>query len=57
MLVAQWVKRWPTFSSGPEFEHRSRRSLLKRKRGSTAHSISLPSAHRPDMTEILLKKT
>ena len=32
-------------------------SLLNRKRGSTAHSLSLSSANRPDMTEILMKMT
>ena len=28
-----------------------------RKRSSIAHSLSLSSKHRPDMTEILLKRT
>ena len=44
-------------SSGPEFEPRRRRNLLNRKRRSIAHSLSLSSAHRPDMTEMLLKTT
>ena len=30
---------------------------INRKRGSIAHSLSLPSVHRPDMTETLLKRT
>ena len=55
--VVQWVKRWPTdlavvSSSTARFE-----DLFNRKRGSIAHSLSLSSAHRPDMTEILLKRT
>ena len=56
-LVAQWVKRWPTdlvvVSSSPARGE----DLFNRKRGSIAHSLSLSSAHRPDMTEILLKRT
>ena len=44
-------------SSGPGFEPRSRRILFNRKQVSTAHSILFSSAHRPDMTEILLKST
>ena len=39
-----------------ELEPRSRRNLLNRKLGSIAHSHSLSSAHRPDLTEILLKR-
>ena len=35
----------------------SRRNLLNRKRGSIAHSLSLSTSHRPDMTEILLKRS
>ena len=30
---------------------------LDRKRNSIAHSLSLSTSHRPDMTEILLKRT
>ena len=44
-------------SSGSGFGPRSRRNLLNRKRGSIAHSFSLSSAHRPDMPEIVLKRT
>ena len=55
--VAQWVKRWPTdlavVSSSPAWGE----DLFSRKRVSIAHSLSLSSAHRPDMTEILLKRT
>ena len=32
-------------------------NLLNRKRSSTAHSLSLSTSHRPDMTETLLKRT
>ena len=53
--VAQWVKRWPTDLA--EFNPHSRRNLLIRKRSSIAHSLSLSSKHRPDITEILLKRT
>ena len=48
--VAQWVKRWPTDLA---LEAKS----SHRKRGSIAHSISLSSAHCPDMTEILVDRT
>ena len=44
-------------SSGPRLEPRSRRNLLNYKWGSIAHSLSLSSTHRPDMTEILSKRT
>ena len=50
--VAQCVK-----SNSSELEPRSRRNFLNLKQGSTAHSLSLSSAHRPDMTEILMKMT
>ena len=36
---------------------RSRRNLFNRKRRSIAHSLSLSTSHRPDMTETLLKRT
>ena len=53
--VAQWVKRWPTdlvvLSSIT-----ARGEIFLTVNGVPAHSLSL-SAHRPDMTEILLKKT
>ena len=55
--VAQWFKHWPTdlavVSSSPALGE----GLFNRKRGSIAHSLSLSSARRPDMTEILLKRT
>ena len=54
--VPQWIKRWPS-DRAIELKPRSRRNLLYRKRGSIAHSLSLSCAHRPDMTEILLKRT
>ena len=52
----QWVKRWPT-DLPDEFDPRSRKNLLNRKRSSIAHSFSLSTSHRPDMTETLLKRT
>ena len=42
--VAQWVKRWPT-------------DLADRVRSSLEVFLSLSSKHRPDMAEILLKRT
>ena len=54
--VAQWVKRWPT-DLADLVDPRCWRNLLNRKRSSTAHSLPLSISHRPDMTEILLKKT
>ena len=33
-----------------------RRNLVDRKRDSTAHNLLLSTSHRPDMTEILLKR-
>ena len=50
--VAHWFKRWPT-----DLAVCLRRGSFHRERGSIAHSLSLSSAHRPDMTEILLKGT
>ena len=44
-------------SSGPDLDSYSRRNLLNRKRGSIAHSLSLSTSHRPDMTEILSKRS
>ena len=44
-------------SSGPEFDPCSRQNLLTRKRGSIANNLSLSTSHRPDMTEIPLKRT
>ena len=42
-------------SSSPKFDFHSRQTL--RKRGSIAHNLSLSTSHRPDMTEILLKRS
>ena len=53
--VAQWVKRWPTDLAVPSSI--PTRGLLNRKWGSIAHSLSLSTSHRPDMTEILLKRS
>ena len=54
--VAQWVKPWPTDLVVPSLT-RLEANLLNCKRGSIAHSLPLSSTHRPDMTEILLKRT
>ena len=54
--VAQWVKRWPTdLADGVRSSLEVK--ILDRKRSSIAHSLSFSSEHRPDMTEILLKRT
>ena len=55
--VAQWVKRWPTDLAVVSSSPARGEDLFSCKRGSIAHSLSLSSAHRPDMTEILLKRT
>ena len=63
--VAQWVKRWPTDlavpssipTRGEKKTKERKKNLLNRKRGSIAHSLSLSTSHRPDMTEILLKRS
>ena len=49
--VAQWVKRWPTDLAVPSS------SPARGEIFSTAHSLSLSSVHRPDITETLLKRT
>ena len=54
--VAQWVKRWPTDLAVVSSSPARGEDLFNRKRGSIAHSLSLSSDHRPDMTEILLKR-
>ena len=56
-LVAQWVKCWPADLAVASSSPASGEDLFNRKRGSIAHRLSLPSAFRPDMTEILLKRT
>ena len=55
VLVAQWVKCWPT-DLASRVRVPSRGNLCNHKWGSTAHSLSLSSAHCPDMTEIWLKR-
>ena len=55
--VAQWVKRWPTDVAVPGSIPALSVNLSNRKRGSIAHSFSLSSYHRPDITVILLKRT
>ena len=52
--VALLVKCWPTELA--VLRPCSRRNLLNPKLGSIAHSLSLSSAHGPDMTEILLER-
>ena len=55
--VAQWVKRWPTdlavLSSIPTLGE----IFSTVNGGSIAHSLSLSTSHRPDITEMLLKRT
>ena len=55
-LVTQWVKRWPTdlavVSSSPARDE----DLFNCERAPIAHSLSLSSAHHPDMTEIVEKE-
>ena len=55
--MAQWVKRWTTDQTVPSSIPLSRRNLLNRKPGSIANSLSLSTSYRPDMTEILLKRS
>ena len=54
--VAQCVKCWPTdlavLSSIP-----ARGEIFSLVNGVPVHSLSLSTSHRPDMTEILLKRT
>ena len=55
--VAQWVKPWPTDLAVPSSIPARGEPFSTVNGGSTAHSLSLSSGHRPDMTEILLKRT
>ena len=55
--VAQLVKCWPTDLAVPSSTPPSRPNLFDCKQGSVAHNLLLASAHRPDMTETLLKLT
>ena len=54
--MAQWVKRWTTDLAVPS-SIPTRGEIFNRKPGSIAHSLSLSTSHRPDMTEILLKRS
>ena len=53
----QWVKRWSTDVAVPSSFSALDVNLSNPKRGSIAHSFSLSSCHRPDITVILLKRT
>ena len=55
--VAQWVKHWPSDPSVPRSIPARGEIFSTVKRGSIAQSLSLSTSHRPDMTEILLKRT
>ena len=55
--IAQWVKRWPTDLAVPGSVLPKAEIFYNRKRSSIAHSLSLSSVHRPDMTKTLLKRT
>ena len=52
--VVQWVKRWPTDLA---VESSSPARIFSIVNGVPLHSLSLSSAHRPDKTEIMLKRT
>ena len=52
-FVAQWVKYWPTDLAVQNLSPSSRQSLLNHKHGSIAHSLSISTLHRSDMSEIL----
>ena len=54
--VGQWVKRWPAVLVFPSSIPVGG-NLFDRKQGSIAHNLSLSPSYRPDMTEMLLKKT
>ena len=55
--VAQLVKRWPVDLAVPGMSPTWGGDLFSHKRGVIAHNLSLSTAERPDMAEILLKKT
>ena len=54
--VAQWFKRWPTDLAVSGSSPARGGNISNRKRGFIAHGLSLKANHRPDMSEILLKK-
>ena len=54
--VSEWVKRWPTDLVSPGSIPALGGNLSNHKRGSIGNSFSLLSNHRPDMTEIRLKR-
>ena len=55
--VAQLVQRWPADLAVPGLSPACGGDLFSHKRGVIAHNISLSTAERPDMSEILLKNT
>ena len=55
-MVAQWIKRWPTDLAVQSSSSAQGKIFLTANRV-PLHSLSLSSAHHPDMTEILLKRT
>ena len=55
--VAKWVKHLPADLAVPDSIPAEVGNLFKTKRDSTVHILSLSPWHRPDMTEILLKRT
>lgn len=52
-----WNERWPAHLAVPGLIPASDENLRNRKRGSLAHGISLLPFCRPDLTEILFKRT
>ena len=57
VLVAQCVKHLPADLVVPDSSPALEEIFPNRKWGSIAYNLSLSSAHRSDMTEILLKRT
>ena len=54
--VAQQVKHWPANLAVPGSRPAEGGNLSNRGQRSIPHSLSLSPSHRPDMTEILLKR-
>ena len=53
--MAQWVKRWPTDLAVPSSI--PTRGEISSTVNGVANSLSLSTSHRPDTTEILLKRS
>ena len=55
--VAQQVRRWPADLENPGSRRAGGGNLFSRKRDSIVHNLSILPTYRPDMTEILFKRT